>query len=133
MEESRMDKHITVVGVLQIAFGILGLIGAIIVSIVFNFVDNFVEGDEVAIMVLGGVKVILSLFLAFFSIIKIIGGIGVLNYKNWARYVVIVLAVFSCFNIPFGTLVGVYSLWALLRDETIALFVTQTGEGSKTD
>jgi hypothetical protein len=133
MEESRMDKHVTVVGVLQIAFGILGLIGTIIVIIAFNFVDYFVEGDEVATLVLWGIKLILSVFLAFFSIIKIIGGIGILKYKSWARYVVIVLAVFSCFNVPFGTLVGVYSLWALLRDETIALFVPQTGEGSKTD
>ncbi len=133
MEESRMDKHVTVVGVLQIAFGILGLIGTIIVIIAFNFVDYFVEGDEVATLVLWGIKLILSVFLAFFSIIKIIGGIGILKYKSWARYVVIVLAVFSCFNVPFGTLVGVYSLWTLLRDETIALFVPPIGEGSKTD
>lgn len=128
-----MSKHVTVVGVLQIVFGVLGLIGAITVNIVFNFADNFVEGDEVATMVLGGLKLILPLFLAFFSIIKIIGGIGVLNYKNWARYVVIVLAAFSCLNIPLGTLIGVYSLWALLQDETIALFVPQTEEVSRTN
>ena len=123
MENSKMKKHVTVVGVLQLVFGVIGVIGAITVNIVFNFADNFVEGDEVATMVLSGLKIILPLFLAFFSVVKIIGGIGLLNYKNWARYVVIVLAAMSCLNIPLGTLIGVYSLWALLQDETIALFV----------
>ena len=125
MENSKMSKHVTVVGVLQIVFGVFGVIGAITVNIVFNFADNFVQGDEVATMVLSGLKIILPIFLGFFSIIKIIGGIGVLNYKNWARYVVIVLAAISCLNIPLGTLLGVYSLWALLQDETIKLFAPQ--------
>ncbi len=123
-----MKKHVTVVGVLQIVFGVLGIIGAITVNIVFNFADNFVEGDEVATMVLGGFKIILPLVLVFFSVIKIIGGIGVLSYKNWARYVVIVLAALGCLNIPIGTLLGVYSLWALLQDETIELFVPRNDQ-----
>ena len=35
---------------------------------------------------------------------------------------VLVLSVFDLINIPIGTIVGVYSIWVLVREDTVELF-----------
>ena len=45
-----------------------------------------------------------------------------LSFKPWARILGIVLSALHLLNVPFGTAVGIYGLWALLNRETEALF-----------
>jgi hypothetical protein len=54
-----------------------------------------------------------------------VGGIGLLSYKPWARILVMIVAAMGCLVIPIGTLVGVYSIWTLMQDDTIKLFKTE--------
>jgi hypothetical protein len=122
MEDSRMKKHVTVVGAIQIGFAILGLIGAVAVFFALNFARSQVNGDETGEIVLRFLSVSIPLLLVFLSTLGLVGGIGLLAYKPWARYLVIVVAALGCLNIPIGTLKGVYFLWVLLQDETIKLF-----------
>ena len=122
MEESKMKKHVTAVGAIQIAFGVLGLIGAFVVFFALNFARGFVDHDEIATMVLRFVGSILPLIIGLGSTLGLIGGIALLSYQSWARILVIVVAALGCLNIPIGTLVGVYSIWVLMQDETVKLF-----------
>jgi mannitol-specific phosphotransferase system IIBC component len=122
MEDSKMKKHVTVVGAIHIGFGILGLIGAIAVFFALNFAKGFVDNEEIPTLVLGFLSLSLPLLIGFMSTLGLVGGIGLLTYKGWARYLVIVVAALGCLNIPIGTLKGVYSLWVLLQDETVKLF-----------
>jgi hypothetical protein len=125
MEDSKMKKHVTVVGAIHIGFGILGLIGAVAVFFALNFAKGFVENEEIPTMVLKFLSLSLPLLIGFLSTLGLVGGIGLLAFKPWARYLVIVVAALGCLNIPIGTLKGVYSLWVLLQDETIKLFETK--------
>jgi hypothetical protein len=125
MEDSKMKKHVTVVGAIHIGFGILGLIGAVAVFFALNFAKGFVENEEVPTMVLKFLSLSLPLLIGFLSTLGLVGGIGLLAFKPWARYLVIVVAALGCLNIPIGTLKGVYTLWVLLQDETIKLFETK--------
>jgi hypothetical protein len=122
MEESKMKKHVTVVGALQIGFSTLFLIGAMVLYFVFNFAKGFVGNDEVATMVLGFLSYILPVFIGVIAALGLVGGIGLLSFQPWARVLVIIIAALGCLNIPIGTLVGVYSIWVLMQDETIKLF-----------
>jgi len=117
-----MKKHVTVVGAIHIGFGILGLIGAVAVFFALSFAQGFVENDETGVIILGFLSVSLPLLIGFISTLGLIGGIGLLVFKSWARYLIIVTSAIGCINIPIGTLKGVYSLWVLLQDETIKLF-----------
>ena len=40
-----------------------------------------------------------------------------LQREPWARTVALVLGFLSLFNIPFGTAIGVYTLWVLLPSQ----------------
>ena len=122
MEDIKMKKHVTVVGAIHIGFGILGLIGAVVVFFVLNFAKGFVGDDEIPVIVLGFLSISLPLLIGFMSTLGLVGGLGLLNFQPWARYLVIVVAALGCLNIPIGTLLGVYSLWVLLQDDTIKLF-----------
>lgn len=122
MEDTRMKKHVTVVGAIHIGFGLLGLIGAIVAFFALNFAKGVVGGDELPSMVLGFLSISIPLLIGFMSTLGLVGGIGLLSFQSWARYLVIVVAALGCLNIPIGTLKGVYSLWVLLQDDTIKLF-----------
>jgi hypothetical protein len=122
MEDTRMKKHVTVVGAIHIGFGLLGLIGALAAFFALRFAKGVVGGDEIPTMVLSFLSISVPLLIGFMSTLGLVGGIGLLSFQSWARYLVIVVAALGCLNIPIGTLKGVYSLWVLLQDDTIKLF-----------
>lgn len=121
-ETNKMKKHVTVVGAIHIGFGLLGLIGALTVFFVLHFAAGFVEGEDVPEVILKFLSLSLPILIGFMSTLGLVGGIGLLSFQSWARYLVIVVAALGCLNIPIGTLKGVYSLWVLLQEETIKLF-----------
>jgi hypothetical protein len=48
-----------------------------------------------------------------------VAGWGLLQHEGWARILALVLAFVSLFtNIPFGTALGVYTMWVLLPTES---------------
>lgn len=123
MEQVRdMRKHVTVVGALHIGFGIIGIIGALIIFLSVDFAQSFVQGEEVAITVLTAVKIILPALIGVISLLSVIGAIWLFSYRDWARILIIVMSAINCLNVPIGTAKGVYSIWALVQDDTIKLF-----------
>jgi len=56
------------------------------------------------------------------SIPGIVGGIGLLKRKYWARILILVLCFLSLLSIPFGTALGIYGIWILLKSETVEIF-----------
>lgn len=122
MEKSNIKQHVTLVGALHIGFGILGLIGALVLFLSFNFALGFVEHEPIAVTVLETLRKALPLMVLFFSILDIIGGIGLFSYSAWARILVLVNSAINCLNIPFGTAMGVYSIWVLMNKEVIESF-----------
>jgi len=112
-----MEKHITILGALYIAFGALGALMALIVfaAIVGG---GLMSRDMEAVAITAGVGTVVAIFLLLLSLPGIIGGFGLLKRKSWSRILVMILACLNLLNIPFGTALGIYSLWALTRPET---------------
>jgi len=123
-----MKKHVTIVAALHIGFGFLGLIGAIVIFFLFDFAQSQVYDVDVADTVLNILKLLVPLLLGLGRILSIIGGFGLLAYKQWGRIIIIIMSAVNCLNIPIGTAKGVYSLWALVQDDTIRLFNDGTAD-----
>ncbi len=121
MEEATMKKHVTLVAALQIGFSAMGIIGATILFFIFSFAGSFVPDAGVEGTILKFLGTFLPSILVLGSIIGLVGGIGLLNMQRWARVLVMIMAAIGCFVFPIGTIVGVYSLWVLLQDETVRL------------
>ena len=121
-----MEKHVTLLGWFYIACGVLGILFAFIVFIAVVG-GGFISGDREAIRITMIVGTAVASFLTLISIPGIIAGIGLLNRREWARILAIILGVLKLINIPFGTALGIYTLWALMQDETVRIFSTVPG------
>ncbi len=117
-----MKQHVSFVGAIHVGFGILGLLGALTVFIIFNFAQGFVVEEPLAEEILSFLGGTLSILIMFFASLGIIGGIGLFSYKPWARILVMIVSAINCLNIPIGTAKGVYSIWVLMQKETMELF-----------
>lgn len=116
-----MDKHVTAVAVLHIGFGAMGLLAACFVFLAIAG-GGILSGELEAIFITTGIASAVGGFLALTSLPSVIGGLGLLGRKSWARMLTLVVAVFHVLNVPIGTAVAVYTFWALLQDETRRMF-----------
>lgn len=123
-----MKQHLDIVAALQIGFGFLGLlVGALAFGILVAI--GVAEGEEEAFFVLGGIGLVVAVICIVFSVPAIIGGIGLLKRRSWARILVLILSALDLLNFPLGTAVGAYSIWVLAQKETADLL----GSGRSTE
>ena len=113
-----MKNHIQIVAALHIAMGALSLLGAIAVFALLGMAGGIAasQGEHQAGSIIGIVAVVLGGFLAVLALPGIIGGWALFAGRSWGRPFVMVLGVIHLINIPFGTALGIYTLWALLRE-----------------
>jgi hypothetical protein len=116
-----MEGHVTAVGALSIGLSILSILLGAFVFIILSGV-GFLTQDQEASMILATVGFAIAGFLVIISIPGIIGGIGLLHRREWARILVLIISGLHLFNIPIGTVIGAYSIWVLVQQETIRLF-----------
>lgn len=110
-----MDKHLNLLGILYIVLGVFHIF-SISVAAIFLFGFNEFSG----VVEIGFVRVIIAFvfgLIILVSLLGIVGGIGLLKGQGWARGLVLVLGFIILVNIPLGTLLGIYTIWALLLRE----------------
>lgn len=121
-----MNQHITILGVLYIAFNIFFLGIAILVFFILTGA-GVLSGDTDAMFITSTIGTIVGFFLTILSLPGIIAGYGLLKRKEWGRVLTLILGVLNLINIPFGTILGIYTLWVLLNQETIDIFSEARG------
>jgi hypothetical protein len=122
---NRMQTHVKVLAILHIVFGALGVLVGIAVFAVFGGVAGVMHNDPDAanvVPMMGGLGAIIMILVFCASIPGIVGGIGLMSYKPWARVLIIVLSALELISIPFGTALGIYGLWVLLTKDGAQLF-----------
>ncbi len=116
-----MEKHINVVAALQIGLSIFNLLVAFLIFTVLQLVGGFIE-DPTGATVLTLVADVLAIVFIVVSVPGILAGMGLYKRKEWARILTLILSVIEIFSFPFGTAIGIYSIWALIQPETVAAF-----------
>jgi hypothetical protein len=116
-----MKTHIQVVAWLYIGLGVVGILGALLAFVIIAG-GGLISGDDTAIRVTTIVALALGVIIVFVSVPGVIAGVGLLSFKSWARILAIILALLNLPGFPIGTVLGIYSLWALLDSESSLLF-----------
>ena len=119
-----MEKHITIVAALQIGWSILGLVLGLFLLILLGTLGA-ISGEEEALVILPLIGLLLGGTLIILSALGILGGFGLLKYRNWARMLILVLSALDLLNFPLGTALAVYTIWVLVQGETARLFGQQ--------
>ena len=118
-----MESHVKAVGIIHIAFSVLGITMAVVVFTVFNLVAKMPDIDQEAIRILQTIGIAVPWFIMVLSLPGIVGGIGLLKYQGWARILVLILSFLDLLNFPIGTAVGIYAIWVLFDKRTEKLFL----------
>ena len=112
--QGRIAGHVRLLGILWLAISALRLIpGLFLVALgsarlfppdVPQFVHAILPAIGMAFLICAAVG--------------IATGWGLLAQQSWARMLAIIFGAFSLIDIPFGTALGVYTLWVLLPAES---------------
>ncbi len=116
-----MEKHINIVAALQIGLSIFNLLIAFLVFTVLKLVGGFVD-DANGATILSLIADILAVVFIIISVPGILAGMGLYKKKEWARILTLILSVIEFFSFPFGTAIGIYSIWALVQPEIVSMF-----------
>jgi hypothetical protein len=113
-----LDTHARVAAVLHIVLASLSLLVLAVIGALVGAFGAFGASlgiqREIADWV-GGIGMILVVSFATVAIVEIVGAVLLLRGNESGRVITLVFSALHLLNVPFGTAVGVYSLWALLR------------------
>ncbi len=121
-----MRQHVKAVGALYIGLGVLRLFVALVAFLAI-LGGGLISGDPMAVRVTSIAAPLVAIFLVTLGLPGIVGGYGLLKGKSWARYLVMVLAVFNLFDFPIGTILSLYTYWVLFHQESSVLFGDDNG------
>lgn len=117
-----MQKHLTILGILHIAMGMMALAGVLFFFIVMGGFSAELQREMAAsrdlpfdpIAILRGLLV----FVGIYGGLELAAGIGILDRASWSRVLSMVLGAIGLISFPLGTALGVYTFWVMLDART---------------
>jgi hypothetical protein len=113
----RVQGHVHLLGILWLAISAFNTIGGVILYIIANTLMAHLHdmgAPEAPTSFLRPLLSVVAILILAKAACGFFAGWGLLHREPWARVAALVLGFISLFNIPFGTAVGVYTLWVLL-------------------
>jgi hypothetical protein len=118
LRPGRVQGHVHLLGILWLAISAFNTIGGVILYVVANtlfaHLHEMGAPPETPTGFLRSLLSVVAIFILVKAACGFLAGWGLLQRESWARVIALVLGFISLFNIPFGTAVGVYTLWVLL-------------------
>ena len=118
---SRAAQHSQLLSILWIAYSAFSLVGGIVLMIIANTIfgrmhrfEGFEPGAPPPPIFLHPLLTFIAVMLLLKAGAGIITGVGLMQRASWSRMLAIILGCISLVNIPFGTALGIYTLWVLL-------------------
>ena len=114
---SRVQEHVRLLGILWLALSAMNVLGGVILYVLANtlFVHlPEMSGERAATAWLHPFLSFIAILIFVKGAAGFLAGWGLLQRESWARMLSIVLALLALLNIPFGTALGIYTLWVLL-------------------
>ena len=115
---NRVESHVHLLGILWLAMSALNAVGGLILIVVgttfFQHLHELGAPSNVPTGFLSSIVSTLGIIVLAKAACGFGAGWGLLHRESWGRVIALVLAFISLFNIPFGTAIGVYTMWVLL-------------------
>lgn len=120
-----MRTHIKIVGLVNLLYSALGLLGA--AGVLFGGIFSSLATLNPVVLVVGTMtSALIAILLGALSLFGLLAGFALLNHQQWARYVILVVSALRLLSWPWGTLFGGYSIWVLTHEETRSLFAMRS-------
>jgi zinc-ribbon domain len=114
-QRSRLERHVHLLGIFWVAYSAFSLLGGAVLMIVAHTIfGRSARFETGAPDFLNPLLSAVAGYLLIKSIVGIITGFGLLQHYEWARILAIILAFLDILHVPLGTILGIYTIWALL-------------------
>jgi hypothetical protein len=114
--ENDRERHYRTVAIIHIVYACLGLLFGLFAAALLLGLSALpgLQGHDMSNFVILRVLGILAVGVtALTTLPGFIGGIGLLSRQPWSRILLLIVAVLDLASFPFGTAIGIYTLWAL--------------------
>jgi hypothetical protein len=125
-----VTRHVDLLGVLFIVWGLLTtLVGVSTLALgvgaiaLITSASRGGEGGQFAAGVTAAVFTTLAIIAIVWGAAHVVAGFPLRQRRPWARLVALMLGSVDLILLPYGTALGVYTLWVLLHEEAKAAFV----------
>lgn len=109
---SRLAGHVRLLGILWVAISAFRLIPAAALLLFGRFWMPYIPVD--AAMFVHPILMFMGYWTLLGSLLGFVTGWGLLEHQPWARGLTLLLGCFALIDPPFGTALGIYTLWVLL-------------------
>src|SRR5438445_11828913 len=106
-----MDRHVRILGVLNMVFGLLGAVIAIFILVRQGGTEGLYTSFNDDIV--GMVAVILTIYQLVIAVPCFLAGLFVRKLLEPARVMLTVISAVNILDVPVGTVLGAYELWVL--------------------
>jgi hypothetical protein len=113
----RVQGHLQLLGILWLAISAFNTVGGVVLYVIANTLFAHLHemgAPEAPAAFLRPLLSVIAIFVLAKAACGFFAGWGLMKREPWARVIALVLGFISLFNVPFGTAVGVYTLWVLL-------------------
>jgi len=120
----RVQGHVQMLGIFWCVFGVYRAASGIIAALFLmgismpGFFGGFGSPRDLPFMPfapwMGGLATLIVVLTSIGALLSLVTGISLLMRKSWGRVLAIVVAILSLIKIPFGTALGIYTLWVLM-------------------
>src|SRR5262249_52281221 len=116
VRQDPMERHVHLLGVLWLGLGLVAAPGGGGVFVLAHgiFGPNGVATQEGAPLFLRPLLSLVSVIILVKAAASFLAGLGLLQRQPWGRVLALVLGFISLINVPFGTALGIYTIWVLL-------------------
>ncbi|RQP25523.1 hypothetical protein [Piscinibacter terrae] len=112
-----MDIHHKVVAVLHVVFAAITLLVIAALTLFFGVLTALFPSTEFPLAIFAAFGAALAVPFVLVAVAELVAGAAFLAGRQGARPWLIGMGALQLLNLPFGTALGIYTLWALMRTE----------------
>jgi hypothetical protein len=112
----RVRQNLQPLGITWIVLGILGFFRGVLGAVVLHRLVHggvFEDAPPFLPHMMGTLVPVIAFSSTVLGIIGVAVGYGLLTRQPWARVLAMIFGIVSLIKIPFGTALGIYTLWVL--------------------
>jgi hypothetical protein len=118
----RVQAHVHLLGIFWLAISAFNAVGSLFLFMLggalFPHLHEMGAPPDVPVGFLSALFNTIGFVVLAFAACGFFAGWGLMHHDSWARVLALVLAFISLFHIPFGTAIGVYTMWVLLPSQS---------------
>ena len=118
----RVQGNVQLLAILWLAMSAVNALGGVILIVVANtllaHLHDMGAPSDVPTGFLTSIVTTLGILVLAKAVCGFLAGYGLMHQEPWARVVTLVLGFIALIHVPFGTALGVYTLWVLLPKES---------------